>query len=32
VVVISELHYHAGTDLDTDDFVELANIRQVSGY
>jgi chitodextrinase len=24
-VVISELHYHAGTDLDTDDFLELAN-------
>jgi hypothetical protein len=24
-VVISELHYHAGTDLDTDDFLELTN-------
>jgi hypothetical protein len=24
-VVISELHYHAGTDLDSDDFLELAN-------
>lgn len=24
-VVISELHYHAGTDLDIDDFLELVN-------
>ncbi len=24
-VVISELHYHAGTDLSTDDFLELTN-------
>ena len=24
-IVISELHYHAGSDLDTDDFIELTN-------
>ena len=24
-IVISEIHYHAGSDLDTDDFLELAN-------
>ena len=24
-IVISELHYHAGSDLDTDDFLELTN-------
>lgn len=24
-IVISEIHYHAGSDLDTDDFIELAN-------
>ena len=35
-VVISELHYHAGSDLDTDDFIELANTASsavdVSGW
>lgn len=35
-VVISELNYHAGTDLDTDDFLELANTSagavDVSGW
>jgi chitodextrinase len=35
-IVISELHYHAGSDLDTDDFVELANTAagaiDVSGW
>lgn len=35
-VVISELHYHAGSDLDTDDFIELANTSagaiDVSGW
>src|SRR4051795_7517874 len=35
-VVISELHYHAGSDVDTDDFVELANTAStpvdVSGW
>jgi hypothetical protein len=24
-IVISEIHYHAGSDLDTDDFLELTN-------
>jgi chitodextrinase len=35
-VVISEIHYHAGSDLDTDDFIELANTAatpiDVSGW
>ncbi len=35
-VVISEIHYHAGSDLDTDDFLELANTAStavdVSGW
>ena len=35
-VVISELNYHAGSDLDTDDFLELANTStaaiDVSGW
>lgn len=35
-IVISELHYHAGTDLDSDDFLELVNTSaapiDVSGW
>ena len=35
-IVISEIHYHAGSDLDTDDFLELANTSgapiDVGGY
>ncbi|MFZ0159077.1 MAG: lamin tail domain-containing protein, partial [Kineosporiaceae bacterium] len=35
-IVISEIHYHAGSDLDTDDFLELTNTStapvDVSGW
>ena len=30
-VVISELNYHAGSDLDTDDFLELVNTSRRAG-
>ena len=29
-IVISEIHYHPGTDLDTDDFIELTNTGAAS--